>query len=238
MIALAALLVSFVAPPATLAVDGLLVGTYKSGHWTAHGDKLPTWKNVRFQQVLLGRMGKSIVVPSAVIMEMSGCPYLKDEGARARGAQWCGPTPSFPRKVTAGGPVPAATQKLVQTIVAGKGFDATRIDWVKFVIGDFDGDKRPDQLIQCRNVEKGEADPKHQWSMVLYLQGGKKPNTLSWHVFAEAESLEIDSLEGLADFDHDGVYELVLGRQYIEGNGGTVFSLRKSGPRTVVDKGA
>lgn len=225
-----ALAVALSKPPAVLAVGGLLIGSYNAHHWTQSPEALPTWKRLRFQEVKIGKVGKSVVVSEPVIMQMSGLPYLKPDGDKWLGAMWSGPTPKFPRKVMLGSKVSAKAQETVKDWVGAHGFGNTRIIWRRDVTGDFDGDGKSDELIECR----GEKDGKAAWSMVILFQGGKKPRTLAWETLKE-DQLTLVSIEGLADFDREGTMEVVLSRTYLEGNGGVLWRLGRNGPVKLVE---
>lgn len=78
-------------PAPTLAVDGLIIGSYQNKKWVVSDDKLPTWKNVTFMAIRYGSAGKAVTVKKPVIMEMTGCPYLLIGDRTPLGAYWSGP---------------------------------------------------------------------------------------------------------------------------------------------------
>lgn len=222
-------------PAPTLAVDGLIIGSYQNKKWVAASDKLPTWKNVSFQKIGFGSVGKSYKVKGAVIMEMTGCPYLNFTDNMPQGALWSGPKPSFSRKASAVTPT-AADQAAVKKMLTEKGTEITPLKMGAVISGDFDGDGKTDRIIQCRSVRKGDYDEKGDWMMVLYLQGGKKPVTISWESMNESEGIGEASPVAVGDFDRDGSMDLVISISYIEGGGGQIWSLKKTGPKLLMEK--
>lgn len=222
-------------PAPTLAVDGLIIGSYQNKKWVVADDKLPTWKNVNFQSIGVGTAGKTYRVKAAVIMEMSGCPYLHFEDRFPEGALWSGAKPAFPRKAKSVAST-ANDQAAVKKMLAQKGVAVTPLKMGKVVSGDFDGDGKTDRIIQSRSVRKGEYDDKGDWTMVLYLQGGKAPVCLAFESMGESEGIGEATPVAVGDFDRDGTMDLVISVSYIEGGGGQIWSLKKTGPKLLMEK--
>jgi|GEM_PF-6811118 len=226
------LLASLETPPPTLAVESLIVGHYASKRWTQAGYDVPTWTNVPFRQVFIGKLGKTVKISKCVKMEMTGTVHLM--GAlpnSAYGALWSGPQPKFPRPVKVAKSLLTKERKAVQGFLALKDLGKTKFNIRTIVRGDFDGDGRADSVMELMSAAE-------DYSLVLLAQGGKSPTALWWETKDAEGQLAKGVILGMADLDSDGVLDLILSGQYIEGGSGTLWSLKKTGPVKLVSHDA
>lgn len=224
------LLAALATPPPTLAVDSLIVGQYASKNWTEFGFDVPTWTNVTFRQVLIGKMGKTVKISKCVKMEMTDTVHVQGpKGTYAGGVLWSGPAPKFPRPVKVSKTLNATERKALSDFLTPKEMGKTKFSIRKVVRGDFNNDGRPDSLIEAVSVAK-------DYSLVLIAQGGRRPTALWWKDKYEDGSLYTEEIAAVADFDGDGVMELVLSGHYIEGGSGTVWTFTKDNPIKLVSR--
>lgn len=219
-------------PPPTLAVDSLIIGQYESKRWTEAGFDVPTWTNVPFREVLIGKMGKTVKVAKCVKMELTESVHVQGPNSQsAQGVLWSGPAPAFPRKVTVSEKLSSTERKALNDFLAPKGLGKVKFNVKNIVRGDFDGDRKADSVIECLSA-KGD------YSLVLSAQGGKKPTALWWETKDSEGHLSSAVIVAMADLDRNGSMELVLSGRYIEGGSGVVWSYQKSGPVKLVEHGA
>lgn len=210
-------------PPPTLAVDSMLVGQYQSKQWTQASFDVPTWKNVVFRQVLIGKMGKQVKVSNCFRMEFTQAVHVKGPDFEStQGALWSGPTPAFPRPVTVAKSLSKSEQKALRDFLAPRDLKNLKFNIQNVVRGDFDGDGRADSLVECVSVSK-------DYSLVLYSKGGKKiPSALYWQDKDSAGDLTVARIVGVADLDRNGTLDVILSITYKEDMSGLVYSLAKS----------
>lgn len=222
--------------PATLAVDGLLVANLSGKKWAVHSDTLPRWSNLTFRQVQPGKVGRKILVRKPVIMEMSGLPYLKTEGSEFLGVLWSGPTPAFPRAVAASKQTSAELRKIVAPLILERARDPQQATWSSWTV-DLDGDGTKDHLVRAE-MKNSASYGGLAWNIVVWVPARRTPNILAWETDENQESCTRAEVLAIADFDRDGRYEVVIGRQYIEGNSGEVWTFGAGKATKVVEKGS
>jgi hypothetical protein len=225
--------------PNTLAVDGLLVANYRKGKWSVCPSTKPTWKSVAFTQIGIGKLGATVNVPGAIIMELSGMPYLDLRQRPLNETLWNGPKPAFPRRLSVTTKPDKAIQELILEIarVNGKVKPVAK-SWLA-VKGDFDGNGKSETLVFASSVSELTIHDESAWNTVQLVVGPHKAYQLSWNASQGKDEGVVNTfISAVADFNRDGIYEIVLSNWYHEGNGGQVFTIKAGKPVRVVENGS
>jgi hypothetical protein len=227
----AILLLAQPTPPPTLAINSLIVGTFVKGKWKVFGEKPPAWKNLRFQEVLVGKAGKTVKVAKAEIFGMTGTPCLAYSEETSREVLVSGITPTYPRKVVRLKSPPNFAEAAVKKL-----YGSDPVSYVDILQSDFDGDKSLDTIVHCRKSPE-DSDPLHgDWASVLWVRPGYPTSVLSFENDLASDGFKQFDLPAVADFNKDGCYELVIARWFHEGLGGQLWSLTRSGAKLMVQK--
>lgn len=227
----AVLLLAQPTPPPTLAVNNLIIGALTQGTWTAFGDNPPKWRNLSFQEVLVGRAGRKVKIAKADVFGMTGAPCLAFTEETSLEVLVSGITPTFPRKVVRTARPSRQTEAAVQKL-----YGPDPVTYVDILESDFDGDKVPDTVVHCRKVPEASDPLQGDWASVLWVRPNKPTRVLSFENDLASDGFKHFDLPAVADFNKDGSYELVIARWFHEGLGGQLWSLTKSGAKILVEK--
>ena len=231
---------------------GLIIGAYSDGKWIqseAAGKAIQPGKKYRLFD-LSGKLGEAVGGPVGQNTEV--CPDLWDQKLKPetekRAVAVDLPWNPLPRKAKAADTTQEVYQKAAFEFLTEKGIKNPVVKIAQLLRVDLDGDGEDEVLLSATNYpgEAGESPSEAQagnYSFVLLRQivGGKVLTRLVDGQFfpkgSESEPSYRYEVLALLDLDGDGHLEVIVNSAYYEGATTTIWKLRASQLRKVLEIG-
>jgi hypothetical protein len=244
MISFLAFAVLFPEPAHFLAVDGLVLGSLQNHFWRKMETAEPRSGAIKFTKVGIGKTLAGYIASGIVKGEPNPVGYVEGVGSDTPDGVLFSGRVTIPRKVTILSNQNSAYLAVTRKFLLDHGVNsAPRI--TKVVKADLDGNGTDEVIIEASNrddlINGGMHGSKAgDYSLVLlrYERHGKAfEHVLEFHRAKPENMNYLNRLLAVADFDGDGIMEIVVSSRYYEGASATLYRYRRSTVTTLLEMG-
>lgn len=231
-------------PPYYLAVDRLIVGSLQNKVWS----KLETVESkkgsIKFTKVGLGKINGTWTANGLIKGGANDAGYVDGDGSTTPdGTLFSGPVKT-PRSVKLLSNSNSTYVTVLKKFLSKNGI-ASRARITKVVMTDLDGNGTQEVIIEASNRDDLDNHGMHgslngDYSLVLlrYESKGKVVEYALAFDHPKAEEMNyINKLVSIADFDGDGVMEVVVTSNYYEGQSASLFRYKSTMVKKLVEMG-
>lgn len=230
--------------PSYLAVDRLIIGSLQNKVWTKLETVENKKENIKFTKVGLGKANGIWTADGVIKGGANDAGYVDGDGSTTPdGTLFSGPI-RFPRAVKVLSNSNSTYVGVLKKFLSKNGI-ASKARITKVVMTDLDGNGTQEVIIEASNRDDLDNHGMHgslkgDYSLVLlrYESKGKVVEHPLAFDHPKAEEMNyINKLVSIADFDGDGVMEMVVTSNYYEGQSASLLRYKGATVKKLVEMG-
>ncbi len=228
-----------------LIADGLIIARINGTSYSqVRQPSTPSLPSKNLTEVMLWGNGPTYealeVEPEEVVGEGFWVKFGEDEWHR--GVFLSGGVASWPRDVTFVAPSDPRLATIVKDWLKAKGYSNLPQPQIQAVLVDLEGDGDKELVIQATTQDHPShmPTPGRDFAMVMICYDGfaaTSRETMLLDVVIDSYLYQHNYIRTIADIDDDGKFEIVLNSDYYEGNATSVWAMRGTRVRKLIEMG-